>query len=346
MHSTPSPSNLPYSPSWLDRLVQWIDRSPGRTWGFYLTALLALGFMINAAFWIDGSVPFGTIDPYNTFFAVFVVYWIGLYQYLMRVGVWALRGFRPLLEADDAEVAAIQFELSTLPAWLGWLAAALGLAFAILAFLGDPTPYGEIIPNSPVVVVLDIAITTLLSATFFGVLVRSIRQLRMVRRLHARATKINLLGLGPAHAFSSLTARTGIGIILLLVFGYLYDPAQGGDPLSVATYAGCAILAILTFVVPVIGIRGQIEREKELTLDRTTRLLQSTIDTLHQDVARKDFSQAKETEAAIRALSLERDLYAKVSTWPWNPAAFRGFASALLLPLVLWLVTRLLERLF
>jgi hypothetical protein len=345
MNLTQSPGNRPYSPSWLDRLMRWIDHSPGRIWGFYLATLLGLPILINAIFWIDGGLPFGTIHPAGTVFVLFVAFLLGLYHYLTRVAARSLDSFRPLLELDDEEVARIHFDLAALPAWMGWLSAILGILFAALAWIGEPNPYGDLTPNTPLVGLADVAITAFLWATFLCVLLRTIRQLRMVRRLHSRVTKINLLSLGPAHAFSSLTARTGIGIVLLLVFSYLFDPSAARGVIDLATYSVCAVLAILAFVLPVIGIRDLIEREKDSALDRTTGLLQTSIDSLHQDVGLRDFSQAKETEAAIRALTLERDLYAKVSTWPWNPVVFRGFASALLLPLVLWLVTRLLERL-
>ena len=34
-------ASLPYPPSWVDRLMAWIDRLPGPPWLFYLAAFLA-----------------------------------------------------------------------------------------------------------------------------------------------------------------------------------------------------------------------------------------------------------------------------------------------------------------
>jgi hypothetical protein len=48
---------------------------------------------------------------------------------------------------------------------------------------------------------------------------------------------------------------------------------------------------------------------------------------------------------AVGALVKEQDALDKISTWPWEPEAVRGVGTALLLPIVLWLVTRVLERL-
>jgi hypothetical protein len=50
-------------------------------------------------------------------------------------------------------------------------------------------------------------------------------------------------------------------------------------------------------------------------------------------------------ETALKALTSERLLVRSISTWPWDPGTLRGFVSTLLVPIVLWLVTRLLEGL-
>jgi hypothetical protein len=41
----------------------------------------------------------------------------------------------------------------------------------------------------------------------------------------------------------------------------------------------------------------------------------------------------------------ERDLLMKLSTWPWTTATIRGFGSALLLPVVIFVITRGIDRL-
>ena len=34
----------------------------------------------------------------------------------------------------------------------------------------------------------------------------------------------------------------------------------------------------------------------------------------------------------------------RISTWPWAPTTLTGFVSALLLPVLLWVIQRLLTR--
>jgi hypothetical protein len=48
---------------------------------------------------------------------------------------------------------------------------------------------------------------------------------------------------------------------------------------------------------------------------------------------------------ALASLETERNLLTRIPTWAWQPEALRGLVVALVLPLVLWLVQALLQRL-
>jgi hypothetical protein len=336
--------SVPFPPSWIDRLIAWIDRIPGSAWIFYLLSVLVFGVLINAVFWIDGSLPIGSIDPDNTGFALFVIYWVGLYQYLTGVGARSLRGFRPLLDVDGSEITKINYELATLPRWIGLLSIPLGYGLAVAMTLGDPAPYGDIIPRTALPYVGDIAISGFMLSTFICLVTRSVRQLRLVRRLHARATNINLLKLEPAHAFSALTSRTGIGIIFVLIFSLPLNPTPLDTSLDIFLSVMTLLLAIAVFVLPIIGIRNHLEAEKRRILNETSDLLQTTSDRLHDLIRSNNYQDIDVTKEAMEALIRERELIEKTSTWPWDLSTLRGFASALLLPIILWLATRLLDK--
>jgi hypothetical protein len=333
-----------YPPSWIDRLIAWIERLPGPAWLFYGLSVLGFAVIFNAVFWIDGSLLVGSFNTINTGFGIFIVYCLCLYRYLTGVGSRSLHTFRPLLDADDSEIARIDYELATLPRRIGWLAIPLGIGFAAASILVDPEPYGDLVPQTALPYVGDIVITSFVMSTFICLSLRSIRQLRMVRRLHARATNISLLKLDPAHAFSALTARSGIGIILVLIVAFILDPTILGSTLDILSIVVTSLLAIAIFILPIMGIRDHLEKEKQRVLDEMSDLLQATSDRLHNRLRKDNYTGIGDTKAAIEALIRERELMEKISTWPWNPRTLRGFASALLLPVFLLLVTRLLER--
>jgi hypothetical protein len=335
--------SIPYPPSWIDRLIAWVDRIPGSAWLFYLLCVLGFGVLINAVFWIDGSVPYGSFDPDNTGFALFVVYWMGLYQYLTGVGARTLKRFRPLLDDNDSEIARINYELTTLPRWIGLVAIPLGYVIAAAMTLGDPAPYGVVIPRTALPYVGDILISGFMFSTFICLVTRSVRQLRLVRRLHARATNINMLKLEPAHAFSALTSRTGIGIIFVLIFSIPLDPTPLSSTLDMVIAGLTLLLALAVFILPIIGIRNHLEEEKRRKLNEINDLLQSTSDRLHNLIRGGNY-HVEETKSVMEALIRERELIEKTSTYPWDLSTLRGFTTALILPVILWLVTRLLDK--
>lgn len=339
-------TEVPFPPSWIDRLIIWIDNLRGPAWLFYMLGTLAIAVLGNVLFWIDGSIPIGSVDRNITIFAIIVFYWLVLYQYLTRVGSRSLLTFRPLLKADDSEIARIEYELATLPRWLGWLTIPLGFGMAAATILSDPASFGDLVPMTALPYIGDIALAGFLASTFLCLIIRSIRQLRMVRRLHARATSVNLLNLDPVHAFSALTARTGIGVILLLIFAYFLDPPTLATTLDIFITAATLFVAVAVFAFPVIGIRDQLEEEKHQILNFTSGLLQATCDSFHSKVKKGDYKELDGMETAITTLIRERELYARISTWPWDAGTIRGFASTLLLPIFLLLVAQLIERFF
>jgi hypothetical protein len=342
-HSKPAPGD-PFPPSWLDHLCAWIEALPGPTWLPYLAGFGVFALVINLVFWIDGSAVVGSIDPFNTSFAVFAIYWPALYHHLTGAGHRALKAYRPLLGELEAGFARLDYELKTLPRRMGLLSIALGFVLTAIQGAGEELSFGGIEPKTILPALGDFIITWFMASAFLCLLIRSIRQMRMVSKLHAQAQNINLLELAPAHAFSGLTARTGIGVILLLVVAYAADPLSFGSAADIFLSGATLLAAIGIFVLPIMGMQNRLEEEKERVLHQTNLSLQAVRDRLHSHVRGDNFQGMGETDRALAALIRERDLIRSVSTWPWDPRTVQGFASALLLPIFLWVVTQLLGK--
>lgn len=329
--------------SWIDRLVHWVDRLPGPAWLFYLVSTAALTLLITVVLWIDGSVPLGAYGFIQGVFPPFVFYFLALYHYLTEIGSRSLRAFHPLLDVDEADLAQLDYKLTKLPTLAGWLSIVAAVV-TLPPYFSSGQAFGERDPNTLLPYIVAAAAAVFFGATIFALILRSIRQLRLVQRLHSQATNISLLNLEPAHAFSGLTARTGIGLILLLILGYLYNPSSFYGGYLVAAYLLMAIPAIIVFVVPVMGMRDRLAEEKKRVLHETNELLQLTGDKLEGKIRANDYSDLQGMETAVRVLTQKREMLEKISTWPWDPGTVRGFASTLLLPILLWLITRLLGR--
>jgi hypothetical protein len=214
----------PYPAGVVDRFLGWVDRLRVPAWFFYLLLLAVLILIFNGLAWIDGTARLGTVELYRSSVPVYPVFVLALIQYLNRVARRSLAAFRPALGAIDKDYERLEYELVTLPRRGTWATLALSLIFtaAYISF----TPYlVALIRRSPWVAIVE----SMVYAFVFGMIAvyfyHTVRQLRMVSRIHASATDVNLFRLTPLYAFSGLTAQTGIGLLLMNYFGVLTDPA-------------------------------------------------------------------------------------------------------------------------
>ncbi|MFQ5596379.1 MAG: hypothetical protein ACE5HA_19725 [Anaerolineae bacterium] len=49
-----------------------------------------------------------------------------------------------------------------------------------------------------------------------------------------------------------------------------------------------------------------------------------------------------ELHRAMSSLEIEREVLARIPTWPWQPGTLRGVASAVSLPVLVWLIQQIL----
>jgi hypothetical protein len=328
-----------YRVSWVDHLTRAIDRLPIPAWAFYGVLLVGLALVVNVLNWIGERYPPGTFDLLQSGFAVYAAYQLAMVHYLNGVAGSKLRAFRPALDLSPQEYERLQHQLTTLPAREGALAGLAGLAF--IAFL-----YAWELPGSPALpsafVIGRFVIEGITFALLAVLIYHTIHQLRLVSRIHALASRIDLFEPAPLYAFSHLTARTGIGLVVLTAYSFLIDPSV--NVLAVGLTALVLVTAAAAFVLPLEGMHHRIVAEKERLQLEANRRLKATLIGLHQSVDERDLSSSDALNKTLESLQLERDAIARMPTWPWEPGTLRAFVSALLVPLVLWLIIRALER--
>jgi hypothetical protein len=345
------PADVPYRPSWIDQLIRAIERLPGPPWAFYLVAVAVLALAINVISWTSGipeapgsSVPKykpWTFDLAQSGFAVYPVYIIAMMHYLNRVAAEKLAAFRLALDVDQRHYERLRYELTTLPARETALATLLGLGFVAILF-GATWIFEGPLQGSTAFQVAALALSGVTIAPVAVLIYHTIHQLRLVSRIHALAPRIDLFQSPPLYAFSLLTARTGLGWAALLVFSWVTDPRI--EPIGVALTVLILAVACAAFVLPLDGMHRRIAAEKERLQLEADRRLKASIAQLHQSVDELDLSHADPLNKTIDSLQVEREAIAKMSTWPWQPGTLRAFVSVLLVPIVLWLIFRVLER--
>jgi hypothetical protein len=334
----------PYAPSWLDLLIAAIGRLPGPS----LLAFLAIGVVILAA--IYGLAPLSgqgaAIGLALTYYAVLLPAALWLFGYLNGVASTALDAFLPLLDGAEADIDRLRYELTVVPAGGAWLLLAVVVPLTIVGYLLFPEAEG-IVGLSPLAMGLRLPYEIVTTAVGFVILYRTVRQLRLVHRIHAMTLDIDLYRPTPLYAFSSFTAQAGMSLFLLLVPLALLVPGGSGPgayAVAATWFAVLAVISVATFVLPLQGMHAQIVAHKAQLEAAVGLRLKATVEAIHHAVDVADLSTADGLNKTLASLIAERDLIEKLPTWPWRPGTIGAFATAMVLPIAIWLATRLLER--
>jgi hypothetical protein len=311
-------------------------------WLFYLTLVLLLFVLFSGLGWLEGMQPVWLLPLIAFYEAMYIVYYLALMHYLDTTAGRALRQFRPLLQAGDSEFARLHYELTTLPARSTLLAAAIGMLITLVSLRFTPadTMLAEIIhrPSTQLAFLVGNAIL----ATF---VYHTIRQLRMVSRIHTSVTRLNLYRRGPVYAFSRLTARTALGWILGLSLGLSPRIAPLLTSWSLLLlWAPILPLAILVFTLPLVGVHHLLAREKARLQDEIEQRIEAVLLRVHEQQDTVNFNDLGNLKTLLDTLLVEREMVTKLPTWPWQPGTLAGFTSALLLPLAIWFLQQLLTQ--
>jgi hypothetical protein len=338
----------PYAPSWVDRLTTWVARLPGPSWSYYLGIGLVVFLLQTAALWGEGALPINnSVHRVHAFLAGAIAFFLVLFHHLdERAGV-ALAVLRPALKATEQEYDQLHFRLTTLPARATLLASLVALVFnALLETIGEHYHLDPLNPF-PISGHLFRLVYLLLWGIFGAFLYHTVHQLRLINRIYTQHTHINLFRMKPLYALSNLAALTagGLSVIpygfLLIVIG---TEAIKQQPLVLSFYIFLTLLAFATFIWPQMGVHRLQVEEKERLLYEANRRFEATIADLHQRIDSGQLEGIGTLNTVLGSLELERNALKRIGTWPWEPEVVRLLVTALALPLGLWIIQFVLQR--
>jgi hypothetical protein len=341
----------PYPPSWVDRLINWVDKLPGPAWVAYLGGLLTAILLSHAARWIDRSLPAGSVDIARVAEAPFLVFFPAAQHYLNTTARSSLEGFRPALQVRDDEYTKLRYRLTTIPSRSGAVVGVIGAALGLMSLLSSPLGYGVTSETSLATDVLT-AFFAMLTLSFLAVFTfHTLRQLRLVALVHRMAKHIDLFQLAPVYSFSTLTSRTGISIILLLSAGYVFfsfaivpGSSPAFSPVDLVVMVFMFLVALACFALPLNSMHARLSHEKIRALSEVNRRLETTFESVHELLDKGELHAIDQMEKTLTILTTERKMLAEVSTWPWRPETLRGFLSTLALPILMYVITALVGR--
>jgi hypothetical protein len=344
----PTPSNLvkleyPYPPGWSNRLNDWIDNMPGTAWIYYFAGLLMMGIAVTIASWIVGILPVGGLELTSFVYGIYPIYFIALMHYLDDYAKFALERFRPALKMDDTEYRRIEYELTTVPAKGAWLATVIAVVPGTFVTLSDRA--APLIRSGHPLGLAVIGVPTIFTIACFLILAyHTIRQLRMVSHIYNLATSINIFNAGPVYAFSELTARTGIGLIVFACFTILLSKPDPSDLFAYVPFTAIVAVAVAAFVLPLRGMHRRLVKEKAQLETWINDGLEVAHGEVQERLQTRNFADVEDLDTMHSILLRLREVAAKLSTWPWQTGTLRGFLSALLIPILVWIITAVLER--
>jgi hypothetical protein len=336
----------PYTPSWVDRFNAWVTHLPGPSWVYYVVMGLALFLVQIAVLWGEGAYPVGTIIPSHTFIAAIIPLLLWLCLHLDTRAEAALRIMRPAMKGSEEEFAGLRYKVTTLPARPTLLASLAGVAFILLVnlLLGTSRGFDGLagFPISKNVIYLMYVSSWWFIAAF---LYHTLHQLRTINLIYTRYTRVVLLRMTPLYALSSLTALTAASLAAITYGWIALNPGLSTEPISWAIVVPITLLAVSTFVWPLLGIHRLLVGEKGRLLDECSLRLEAAITELHRRVDHEQLEGMDDLNKTIASLEIELNLLEAVPTWPWQPETVRLLITALALPLGLWLAQYVLQRL-
>ncbi len=359
----------PYTPSWFDRLTDLIQRLPGRAWLYYLLAWLVPVAAIVLVKWADGTYSPPYVNLFHIALASSPAYMLAIAPLLDRVARHALATFRPASTLTDQQYNAVEYRLTTMPArptlvWsviflVGGLLLVTGVIVGAYEYsLNDPK-IAQLLQTldlftSPLSITIDGFIMAA-SFTLAGVLIyHTYRQLRVIDDLYIRHSHINLFYLRPLYAFSRLTVFTAIALLVqsyvvpAAIPGFLTNPEFLTSPvlvMHIALILQISIIAIVIFIAPLVGIHHLLVEEKEKLLASSARRVEAAIAQFDHRLDSGELNDMTPMKDTLEGLAAKQTFIDNIPTWPWSRETSRLLVTAITLPIILFVIQYVVQRL-
>lgn len=290
--------------------------------------------------WASPQRPFGTIS-HDVVAPALILAWFGwLAHTLNKVAISSFNEFRTALGDPEAE-EAYRSALTTVRDRNALLASAAALVVVSSFYYLAVRPFRD---SMPIEIELASAPLWGLASVALGIVVlHTITQLRLVSRLSAVARNVDIFKPAPINAFSRLTAVSAMGLIAFVVMFVLFSPDQ---PFAyILQESVVLVIAAASFVLPLRVMHKRLAAEKSRLQGEAQERLKAVLARIHSAVDDGNLAGVEQLNNALTAVLAERDVLARLHTWPWSSGTIRGFVSALVVPIALIVFTQFIARL-
>ncbi|MEX1072002.1 MAG: hypothetical protein WEC37_05185 [Anaerolineales bacterium] len=336
-------ANRQFTPSWIDWVIDWVESLPIPPLFFYILFYAFNVIVVHLAYWIGGDLTPGQLRSTFFFDVTWMPFFLGYLHLMKRTARQSVEEFRPALDISRSKFDKIKYEFTTLPFWPVLLLSIVGALGGILAFLNSLT---DLSAGNIVWSVISGGGYTFLPVWLYA----SYRHITKINGLYKQVDNLNLFNLQPLYGLSRVAMLVGGFIIIIINMNYLWEVFLGTPSMSQETIILLSfvllIFALAVIIAPIWGIHRRIEDKKRTMLAANAEQIVALEQSLQDDLKRKKFTNVDGIGKGLSALFSMRANIQAIPAWPWQPGAFRNFASAILLPLLIWLAQRILTQYF
>jgi hypothetical protein len=336
---------VPYPPSYIDRFLVAIERLPLPYGLVYLLLFILQSGLIHIVAWIDGWLPVFSFSPILVLFPLWLWFPFTVMTYLNSISEQAVSSFSPLLDLSGEQLELLSYEFTNMPSrgvWLGSLIwSVVYLIFTLASYNTFYVSYGIGLIARSIIMLNGLPSFLFGSAIYY----HTVHQLRLVNRTVRLVKHFNLFQLNPVYAFSRVTSQTALAWVLLLSLTLLLFPIQIAFVETLLMLVSQVLLALAGFVLPLWIVHRRLELEKSELQSEHNRRFETTLAELHRYVDAKNYEEVGHINSVMSGLNAEREVLAKIPTWPWRTGNLTGFLTAIMLPIIIFIIQRVLGRL-
>jgi hypothetical protein len=130
----------------------------------------------------------------------------------------------------------------------------------------------------------------------------------------------------------------------MLTLTLLTLPIRLATGLGVAIMAVQILLAIAAFVLPLWFVHRRLESQKRGLLAELNLRIEATMKRLHQSLDKNELDDVDHFSNAMMGMGAEREVLTAIHTWPWRAGTLTGFLSAIVLPIIIFLIQFAVEK--
>ena len=104
------------------------------------------------------------------------------------------------------------------------------------------------------------------------------------------------------------------------------------------------LLSLATFLMPLYGIKRRILAEKNQLMEATGLEIEIAYDRLAKAIKAGDSKKLADVRTILDLVHRKKDFVHSIPVWPWNPGTFTALVSAIILPIILGILSRIMQR--